>query len=103
MKRFLHFLVLCLLWTSHATAETAVVKRNVNLRSDASSDSDIVELLKPGAQLLLVEPDQINRFYHVQPMMVKIGWFGHGTLKFLQAQRFSHRILVHKYPTRLIQ
>jgi len=74
MKRFLHFFVLCLLWTSHATAQTAVVKRNVNLRSDASTDSDIVELLKPGAQLQLVEPDQTNGFYHVTSDDGKDGW-----------------------------
>ena len=37
MKRLLCLLVLCLLWTSLAMAQTAVVKRNVNLRSDASS------------------------------------------------------------------
>src|SRR5438046_9469063 len=80
MKRFLHFLVLCLLWTSHATAQTAVVKRNVNLRSDASSDSDIVELLKPGAQLLLVETDQINRFYHVTTDDGDAGWVLHRTI-----------------------
>ena|SRR5207253_1831896 len=83
MKRFLHFLVLCLLWTSHATAQTAVVKRNVNLRSDASSDSDIVELLKPGAQLLLVEPDQINRFYHVTTDDGKDGWVWARNIKVL--------------------
>ncbi len=74
MKRFLHFFVLCLLWTSLATAQTAVVKRNVNLRSDASTDSDIVELLKPGAQLQLVEPDQTNGFYHVTSDDGKDGW-----------------------------
>ena len=83
MKRFLHFLVLCLLWTSHATAQAAVVKRNVNLRSDASSDSDIVELLKPGAQLLLVEPDQINRFYHVTTDDGKDGWVWARNIKVL--------------------
>src|SRR5438034_2489280 len=83
MKRFLHFLVLCLLWTSHATAQTAVVKRNVNLRSDASSDSDIVELLKPGAQLLLVEPDQINRFYHVTTDDGEDGWVWARNIKVL--------------------
>jgi len=83
MKRFLHFFVLCLLWTSHATAQTAVVKRNVNLRSDASTDSDIVELLKPGVQLRLVEPDQTNRFYHVTTDDGKDGWVWARNIKVL--------------------
>ncbi len=74
MKRVLHLFVLCLLWTSLATAQTAVVKRNVNLRSDASTDSDIVELLKPGAQLQLMEPGQTNGFYHVTADDGNDGW-----------------------------
>jgi len=74
MKRLLHLFVLCLLWTSLATAQTAVVKRNVNLRSDASTESDIVELLKPGAQLQVVEPDKTNGYYHVTASDGQDGW-----------------------------
>ena len=74
MKRLLHLFLLCLLWTSLAMAQTAVVKRNVNLRSDASTDSAIVELLKPGAQLQLVEPDQTNGYYHVTAADGQDGW-----------------------------
>src|SRR2546429_2180743 len=95
MKRFLHFLVLCLLWTSHATAQAAVVKRNVNLRSDASSDSDIVKLLKPGAQLLLVEPDQINRFYHVTTDDGKDGWVWARNIKVLAGTAIPTRSEEH--------
>jgi len=83
MKRLLHLLVLCLLWTSLAAAQTAVVKRSVNLRSDASTDSDIVELLKPGAQLQLVEPDKTNGFYHVTADDGKDGWVWARNIKVL--------------------
>lgn len=74
MKRLLHVFLLGLLWTSLATAQTAVVKRNVNLRSDASADSDILELLKPEAQLQLVEPDKTNGYYHVTAADGQDGW-----------------------------
>jgi hypothetical protein len=74
MKRLLNLLVLCLLWAGLATAQTAVVKRNVNLRSDASTASDIIEGLKPEAQLQLVEPDQTNGFYHVTAADGQSGW-----------------------------
>jgi Bacterial SH3 domain len=83
MKRLLHLFVFCMLWTSLATAQTAVVKRNVNLRSDASTDSDIVELLKPGVQLQLVEPDQTNGFYHVTAGDGNDGWVWERNIKVL--------------------
>lgn len=83
MKRLLHLFVLFLLWTSLATAQTAVVKHNVNLRSDASTDSDIIELLKPEAQLQLVEPDQTNGFYRVTAADGKDGWVWARNIKVL--------------------
>src|SRR5947208_16762061 len=89
MKRFLHFLVLCLLWTSHATAQTAVVKRNVNLRSDASSDSDIVELLKPETHLILAKPNHINPFNTESTINGKAGWVCERTIKVLAGKEFQ--------------
>ncbi len=74
MKRLLHLLVLCLLWASLAMAQTAVVKRNVNLRSDASTASDIIESLKVGAQLQLLAPGKTNGFYHVIAPDGQQGW-----------------------------
>ncbi len=74
MKRLLHILVLCLFWTSLSSAQTAVVKRNVNLRSDASTDSDMVESLKPGVQLHLLDSDKTNGFYHVTAPDGQDGW-----------------------------
>jgi hypothetical protein len=64
MKKFLCFLVLGL-FSVIAAAQTAVVKRNVNLRPDASTTQDPIETLKPGAQLTLIEPDATEGYYHV--------------------------------------
>jgi hypothetical protein len=83
MKRILYVFVLCLLWASAATAQTAVVKRDVNLRSEASTDSDIIELLKPGTQLQLVEPEKTNGFYHVTADDGKNGWVWARNIKVL--------------------
>lgn len=77
MRQLLRLFALCLLWTSLATAQTAKVTRNVNLRSDASTNSDVLEKLKPGAQLQLVEPDETNGFYHVTAPG-RAGWLGMG-------------------------
>jgi len=74
MKRLLHLLVLFLIWTGTATAQTAVVKRNVNLRSEASTASDIIEGLKVGSELRLVESDKTNGFYHVTAADGRGGW-----------------------------
>lgn len=74
MKRLLCLLVLCLLRTGLAMAQTAVVKRNVNLRADASTASDIIESLKVGAQLKLLEPGKTNGFYRVTAPDGQVGW-----------------------------
>lgn len=60
--------VLALIWLMTlgiAFAQTAVVKRNVNLRSDPSTDNPPVAKLTPGTQLNLVEPDPTDGFFHV--------------------------------------
>jgi hypothetical protein len=64
MKRFLCSLVLALFCVI-AAAQTAVVTRNVNLRSDASTDNPPIETLKRGAHLTLLEPDATDGYYHV--------------------------------------
>jgi hypothetical protein len=83
MKRLLHLFVLSLLWASLATAHTAVVKRNVNLRSDASTSSEIIESLEVGTQLQLLEPDKTNGFYHVTAPDGKDGWVWARNIKVL--------------------
>ena len=74
MKRLAGVLVFCLLWSGLATAQTAVVKRNVNLRSEASTNSDVLEKLRPGAQLQLAGSDKTNGFYYVTAPDGQEGW-----------------------------
>ena len=74
MKRLLHLFVLFLVWTGIATAQTAVVKRKVNLRSEASTASEIIEGLKVGSELRLVESNKTNGFYHVTAPDGQDGW-----------------------------
>jgi Bacterial SH3 domain len=80
MKRLFVF---CLLWASLAAAQTAVVKRNVNLRSDHSTDSDAIDKLTPPAQLQLVEPDPTDGFYHVRTVDNEEGWVWGRNIKIL--------------------
>src|SRR5882762_7916923 len=83
MKRVFYLLVLAFLSTSVSIAQTAVVKRDVNLRSDPSTASDIIEGLKAGAELQLKESDQTNGFYHVTAGDGRDGWVWRGSIKIL--------------------
>jgi Bacterial SH3 domain len=85
MKRLLQLLLVCLLWATTATAQTAAVKRNVNLRSDSSTDSDIIESLKPGDQLQLVSASKTNGFYQVTAADGQKGWVWARNIKILEA------------------
>jgi hypothetical protein len=80
MKRLFVFV---LLWVSLAAAQTAVVKRNVNLRADPSTDSDAIEKLTPPAQLQLIEPDPTDGFYHVRTPDNEEGWVWGRNIKIL--------------------
>jgi len=56
-----------MLWTSAAVAQTVTVTRNVNLRSDPSSEYEPIRLLTPAEPpMTLVEPAQDSGYYHVQ-------------------------------------
>jgi len=72
--RFSLFIVATLLISGLASAQTAMVRRNVNLRSDPSTGVKPITLLTPPAQLTLVEPNQQNAFYHVRTSDGKEGW-----------------------------
>ena len=74
MQRLLSLILFYLLCSSVAMAQTAVVKRNVNLRSDSSTNSDVIEKLSPGTQLQLVEPNETGGFYHVTAPDGHDGW-----------------------------
>jgi hypothetical protein len=85
MKRVLQLLLVSILWVTAATAQTAVVKRNVNLRSDSSTDSDIIESLKPGDQLQLLSTTKSNGFYRVTAADGQKGWVWAKNVKILEA------------------
>jgi uncharacterized protein YgiM (DUF1202 family) len=57
-----------------ASAQSLVVKRNVNLRSDASTSIKPITLLTPPAQLTLLDPGKQNGFYHARASDGKEGW-----------------------------
>src|SRR5260370_22542840 len=66
LKRLIRLLLFVVLFLGLASAQTAVVTRNVNLRPDASTDNDPIEKLTPGAELQLLEPGQTDGFFHVK-------------------------------------
>src|SRR5712691_10776032 len=66
MKRLLNLFGLLLLALGLATAQTAVVTRNVNLRPDPSTNNTPIEKLTPDTQIQLLEPDRTNGFFHVK-------------------------------------
>src|ERR1700688_4986002 len=74
MKRLLKLFLLVLFLASSATAQTAVVKRDVNLRSDSSTASKVIETLKVGDQLHLVSANKRGGYYHVTAADGKDGW-----------------------------
>jgi uncharacterized protein YraI len=74
MKRLLFLVVFVLLHAATATAQTAIVTRNVNLRADPSTENSPVVALKPGAQLELLDPNASNGFLHVKTQEGKEGW-----------------------------
>src|SRR5262245_10151562 len=67
---------ICWLTVFSATllAQTAVVKRNVNLRPDASTDNPSIELLKPPLNLSLLETGSTAGYYHVTAPDGKTGF-----------------------------
>ena len=74
MKKALGVCLSCLLLAGAAAAQTATVKRNVNLRADATTASGVVELLKIGATLILLAPAKQGGFYRVKAEDGKEGW-----------------------------
>ena len=50
------------------------VTRNVNLRVDASTAIDPIEMLRPPERLDLVEPGKVNGYYHVRSDDGDEGW-----------------------------
>lgn len=55
-------------------AQQAAVRRNVNLRSDPSTASQVLETLNLGARVTLLDSAKKNRFYHVKAEDGQAGW-----------------------------
>jgi hypothetical protein len=55
----------CLGALSFAAAREASVKRNVNLRSDPSTDNPAIELIQAKSTVTLLDPAPQNGYYHV--------------------------------------
>jgi len=74
MKRAIRLLAFCIFAISLSTAQTATVKRNVVLRTGASSSSKAITTLKPPASLTLINPAARNGFLRVQTEDGDKGW-----------------------------
>lgn len=74
MKKTVGAWLVSLFLAGVSSAQTATVKRNVNLRADATTSSAAVELLKPGAVLTLLDSAKRNGFYHVKAADGQEGW-----------------------------
>lgn len=66
MAKLLLNLIALLVFSALVSAQTAVVSRNVNLRSDPSTDNPAIEKLSAGAHLQLVDASLISGYYHVK-------------------------------------
>ncbi|HEV2670648.1 MAG TPA: hypothetical protein VGU74_06115 [Gemmatimonadales bacterium] len=73
MKRLLLVLIL-ILATSRATAQTAVVTRSVNLRTGPAKSYAIKETLHLNDELLILDPNQSNGYYNVRVADGEAGW-----------------------------
>jgi uncharacterized protein YgiM (DUF1202 family) len=74
MKRLLRLIVFCIYFIALAGAQSAIVKRNVVLRTKASSSSKAITTLKPPATLTLINPAARNGFLHVITQNGDKGW-----------------------------
>ena len=59
---------------SFAAAREASVKRNVNLRSDPSTDNPAIELIQAKSTVTLLDPAPQNGYYHVKAEDGQEGW-----------------------------
>lgn len=66
--------LLLTVFASVSSAQDAIVKRNVNLRSDPSTTNTPLELLKPGTKLTLSDSALQNGYYHVKSEDGEEGW-----------------------------
>ena len=74
MKTMVHLLALLLLLAVSSGAQTATVKRNVNLRRTPSANNEPIATLKSAAKLDLIEPDATDGYFHVSTVDGQEGW-----------------------------
>ena len=65
------------------------VTRNVNLRVDASTAMDPIEMLRPPERLDLVEPGKVNGYYHVRGEDGDEGWVWANNVKLLTQEEID--------------
>src|SRR5579863_3572516 len=55
-------------------AQEAATNRNANLRRDPSTGSPVIEVLRKGARLTLIDASADSGFYHVRTENDQVGW-----------------------------
>ena len=70
----LRSLLLAAFVTTVAFSQTAVVQRNVNLRSDPSINVALITLLTPPTPLTLLDANKQQGYYHVRTTAGQEGW-----------------------------
>jgi len=65
---------LTIFWCGIATAQTATVAKNVNLRADPSTNNPPIRLLAAGERVTLMAPTPTDGFYHVRSSDGTEGW-----------------------------
>lgn len=73
-RRIFLTLLLLLLSVWNGYAQTATVKRNVNLRRIPSSNEPAIRVLLPPEELTLLSPTPVNRYYNVATDANEEGW-----------------------------
>ena len=76
-RRWIPIVTICGLVLGFATAaraQTVVVRRNVNLRRDPSTDQPPIQLLTPDTRLTLIEPAPTGGYLHVRTSAGDEGW-----------------------------
>jgi len=68
------FLLLLFIFYTPLAAQTAVVTRNVNLRTGPSSTRAIIRLLSPPDELVILTPNQVNSYWEVRTAGGDHGW-----------------------------
>jgi uncharacterized protein YgiM (DUF1202 family) len=74
MKRWLYLVFSLLLYVTSASAQTAVVKHNVNVRPDASTTHPPVAHLTVGDTVDLIDSSATNGFLHIKMKDGTDGW-----------------------------